>query len=171
MLRRSCFLIACLCALAACSVPCASFADSASPTPGERLYEAAQQARARAGLPRQALNSDMAAAAQQWADHLASTGGFYHAPGRMEIIAWSGATNNEQVGINTWLGSPAHVAFLLGNTKECGYGMATVNGRTLYCGIFSRAKPVLHAITHPVNTVTTAVNNVRNRHGLFGRRK
>lgn len=121
----------------------------------QKLYEAAMQARARAGLPKQVQNPQLAEDAQKWAEHLAATGQFYHAPGRMEIIAMQGGNAPEAAGVQLWMDSGAHRAIMLGGCQECGYGMATKNGRTLFCGVFSKSShnhPALYAATHPLQT-------------------
>jgi uncharacterized protein YkwD len=74
-------------------------AFSAAITPSEnfetRLLSAHNQERSAYGVPPLRWNPALAASARRWADHLAATGGFYHAPER----------TSQPEGENLWAGT------------------------------------------------------------------
>lgn len=141
-------------------------AEAPAPAANQQLFEQVMQLRRANGLDVQEADEQLMKDAQDWAEHLAATGSFYHKPGRPEIIAYSGGGPNNPLAVNMWYNSGAHRVLMFGSWRKCGYGVAHRNGTTYYCGVFGSTWT-----GGTTQTVTTGSYDSSRRRGFFRRRR
>lgn len=92
--------------------------------------------RAQAGLRPQAVDPNLTAVAQNWANQMAASCSMYHGAGE-QIIAYSAGDLSYQTAFSQWLGSSPHRAWLCSGGDRCGFGYAIGrNGCAYYAGAF-----------------------------------
>lgn len=149
-----------LAAMAGATVVSTALAAPAMASPSGDLASATNAARAAAGLPGLAVNGQLSAVAQAWANHLAATGVLAHNPSlRSQVSGWT--LLGENVGMaasiasvqQAFMNSPEHRANILdARYTQMGVGSATSTLASCNCQVLW----VVVDFRRPVATATPA---------------
>jgi hypothetical protein len=101
----------------------------------QEIYEIHCQHRTNNSLKPQRLNGHLCRLAQEWAEHMSSTGSFNHSNYSFsENIACG--SNNSQGTMNQWINSRGHNSNLLSGESQVGFGVSrSRDGQKYWCSL------------------------------------